>query len=221
MLARLSAAALRVPLSEMSLGDERCFLDMETFRLVVSVPDITWGHVAHMCERAMNPMCKGLYSVLEKDMEHVAHILAALELDSEPTEDTQLRPCNASNEGAASTSSGSTLSPDPVQLVIQNPNPSIPTIVITTCPREPRETSCQVPYQDSAFRNRLTVPSFPSFNQCFPPMLPPRRLSSRHIYQWVWKNGHWQAALKKGLEPRPRVLKHKTKKSRSGPIKSV
>jgi hypothetical protein len=39
-----------------------------------------------MCERAMNPMYpmyKGLYSVLEKDMEHVAHILAALEPDSE------------------------------------------------------------------------------------------------------------------------------------------
>jgi hypothetical protein len=55
---------------------------METFRLVVSVPDITWGHVAQMCERAVNPMYKGLYSILEKDMEDVAHLLAALELNN-------------------------------------------------------------------------------------------------------------------------------------------
>jgi hypothetical protein len=103
MLARLTAS--QVELSEMPLGDEcfvcttssrdhshlkwRCFsqsFDMENFRLVVPVPDITWGRVAQMCERAMNPMYpmyKGLYSVLEKDMEHVAHILAALEPDSE------------------------------------------------------------------------------------------------------------------------------------------
>ncbi len=57
---------------------------MESFRLVISVPDITWGRIAQMCERAMNPMYKGLYSILERDMEHVAEIFAALELDAEP-----------------------------------------------------------------------------------------------------------------------------------------
>ncbi|KAJ7269259.1 hypothetical protein B0H12DRAFT_1094902 [Mycena haematopus] len=222
MLARLSAAALRVPLSEMTLGDERFFLDTETLRLVVSVPDISWGRLAQICERAMNPMYKGLYSILEKDMEHVAHLLAALELDRELTEGPLplLPACNALDDASSSTSSGSTPSPDPVRVVSQNTNPSVPTIIITPCPRQPRETSCQAPYQDSAFRNRLTVPSLRSFNQSFPPMLPQRRVSGRHIHHWVWKNGHWQAALKKGLEQRPRGLKHRTKNRPTGPIKS-
>ncbi|KAF8204362.1 hypothetical protein K438DRAFT_1716059 [Mycena galopus ATCC 62051] len=180
MLARLSAAASRVPLSEMSLGDERFSLDMETFRLVVSVPDITWGRVAQMCERAMNPMYKGLYSILEKDMEHVAQILAQLELDAEPSDD--LPPESPSGDDSSSMSP-----PWPEPVIIQSANPSVPTIIITPCPRQPRETSCRVPHQDSAFRNRLTVPSLSSFNQSFPPMLPPRRTSGRHIHHWVWK----------------------------------
>ncbi|KAJ7922863.1 hypothetical protein B0H13DRAFT_2317095 [Mycena leptocephala] len=218
MLARLTAS--QVELSEMPLGDECFSFDMENFRLVVPVPDITWGRVAQMCERAMNPMYpmyKGLYSVLEKDMEHVAHILAALEPDSEliqtpPMLSGKMADDDVSNAG---TSNGA-LWPDP--LIIRSPNRSIPTIVITPCPHQPRETSCQVPYQDSAFHNQLTVPSLPSFNQSFPPMMPPRRVSARGI-NWVWKNGHWQAALK-GLEPRPRILKNR-KKSRHGPMKTV
>ncbi|KAJ7361230.1 hypothetical protein DFH08DRAFT_931404 [Mycena albidolilacea] len=220
MLARLSAAASgsQVSSSEKSIGDERFFLDMETFRLVVSVPDITWGHVAQMCERAVNPMYKGLYSILEKDMEDVAHLLAALEPNNgtEPIEDPlPMLPGNVSDDDS---SSGRTLSPDP--LVIRSANPSVPIIVITPCARQPRETSCQIPYQDSAFSNRLTVPtSLPSFNQSFPPMLPPRRTCGRNVQHWVWKNGHWQAALK-GLEPRPRVLKHRRHR-RAGPVNST
>ncbi|KAJ6523632.1 hypothetical protein B0H19DRAFT_1201660 [Mycena capillaripes] len=218
MLARLSAAASQVELSEMSLGDERFCLDMETFRLIVPVPDITWGRVAQMCERAMNPMYTGLYSILERDMEHVAQILSALEVESEQTEQSlSVSPDNVSNEDPASTACSGSLSPDP--LIICSPNPSIPTIVITPCPFRPRETSCQVPYQDSAFRNQLTVPSLPSFNETFPPMMPPRRVSARGIKHWIWQNGHWQATLK-GLEPRPRVLKHR-RKSRTGPKKPV
>jgi hypothetical protein len=57
---------------------------MDTFRLVLPVPDITWSRVAQICERAVNPMYKGLYSILEQDMEHVAQVLAALESDSQP-----------------------------------------------------------------------------------------------------------------------------------------
>ncbi|KAJ7750281.1 hypothetical protein B0H16DRAFT_1550164 [Mycena metata] len=209
MLARLSAAASQVDFPQMSLRtDERFSLDMETFRLVVPVPDITWGRVAEMCERAMNPMYKGLYSILEKDMEHVAQILASLEVP-EPTETT-------SSDSSAAVCNENSLSE---LLIIRSPNPSVPTIVVTPCPREPRVECCQVPYQDSAFRNQLTVPTGPiPLNQSFPPMTAPRRASARCINHWIWKNGHWQATLRT-LEPRPRALKHR-KKSRAGTIKS-
>ncbi|KAJ7805200.1 hypothetical protein B0H14DRAFT_2881322 [Mycena olivaceomarginata] len=230
MLARLSAAASgsQVSSSEKSIGDERFFLDMETFRLVVSVPDITWGHVAQMCERAVNPMYKGLYSILEKDMEDVAHLLAALEPNNgtEPIEDPlPMSPGNVSDDDS---SCGRTLSStintipshSPTHLSSEVLTPLFPLLSSPPCARQPRETSCQIPYQDSAFSNRLTVPtSLPSFNESFPPMLPPRRTCGRNIQHWVWKNGHWQAALK-GLEPRPRVLKHRRHR-RAGPVSST
>ncbi|KAJ7492185.1 hypothetical protein FB451DRAFT_1217295 [Mycena latifolia] len=216
MLARLSAAVSQVELSEMSAGGEHFSLDMDTFRLVLPVPDITWGRVAQMCERAVNPMYKGLYSILEQDMEHVAQVLAALESDSERTEHYMV-PCTVPGDDTSACSEGH-LTSDP--LIIPSPHPSVPTIVITPCPRQPYETSCRVPYQDSAFRNQLTVPSLPSFNQAFPPMLPPRRVSVRGINHWIWKNGHWQAALSGSEQPRPRLLKRR-KKSRSIPVKSV
>ncbi|KAJ7150256.1 hypothetical protein C8R46DRAFT_1124443 [Mycena filopes] len=210
MLARLSSAASQVEFSQISRGsdgDERFSLDMQTFRLVVPVPDIniTWGRVAQICERAMNPMYKGLYSILEKDMEHVAQILASLETANESL--------NVAHDDSA------TPTPSPELIIIPSPSPSVPTIVITPCSQTPPEGSCQVPIQDSAFRTQLTVPSqFPSLNQSFPPMMPPRRPSARCIKHWIWKNGHWQAKLRT-LEQRPRVLKHR-RTSRSGGIKS-
>ncbi|KAJ7103102.1 hypothetical protein B0H15DRAFT_810959 [Mycena belliarum] len=207
MLARLSAAASQIELSDMSRNsDEPFFLDMDTFRLVLPVPDISWGRVAQICERAVNPMYTGLYSILEQDMEHVAQVLAALESDSEPTEN-HLVPCNVP---ADSSSESSRADSTPELLIIPSSHPSIPTIVITPCPRQPREASYHVPYQDSAFRNQLTVPCLPSFNQSFPPMTPPpRRVSMRGIKHWMWKNGHWQAALRASDQPRPRILKHR------------
>ncbi|KAJ7733562.1 hypothetical protein DFH07DRAFT_722034, partial [Mycena maculata] len=180
-------------------------LDMDLFRVVLPVPDITWGRVAQICERAMNPMYKGLYSILEQDMEHVAQVLAALERDHAPVSTFIERPISmppghVPDDDPRSTPSTNPESPDP--FIMRSPHPSVPIIVITPCPHQPRETSCQIPYQDSAFRNQLTVPSQLSFNQSFPPMLPPRRVSTRGM-SWIWKNGHWQAALG-GLEPRPR-----------------
>ncbi|KAJ6601381.1 hypothetical protein DFH09DRAFT_1127624 [Mycena vulgaris] len=211
MLARLSAGASQVEFSEMSPGDEHFFLDMDTFRLVLPVPDITWTRVAQMCERAVHPMTWST----------VAQVLAALESGSRasmsivvPSNLPDFDPCsNPPMNPNENLMSG--------PLVIPSPHPSVPTIVITPCQRRPRETSCQVPYQDSAFHNQLTVPSLPSFNQSFPPMMPPRRVSPRGINYWVWKNGHWQAALG-GLEPRPRIIKHGRKKTRSMiPLKSM
>ncbi|KAJ7665306.1 hypothetical protein DFH06DRAFT_1186971, partial [Mycena polygramma] len=213
-------AASQVGSSELSLGDERFFLDLETFRLVVPVPDITWGAVAQMCEHAINPMYKGLYSILEKDMENVAQILAALELDSEQIEHSpSMLSGDLSIQDAIPVPCTEALSADP--LIIRNHMPSVPTIVITPCPPQSRDIAsfCQVPYQDNAFRNQLTVPSLPSFNLAFPPMVPLRRLPARAIKHWIWKDGHWQAVLN-GLEPRPRV--HKQRKTRrTTSVKSV
>ncbi|KAJ6486185.1 putative integral membrane protein conserved region-domain-containing protein [Mycena vitilis] len=130
MLARLSAAASQVRSSDLSLGDERFFLDLETFRLVVPVPDITWGVVAQMCERVINPMYIGLYSILEKDVQNVAHILAALEPDSEPIEHPpSMLSGDLSIQNAIPVLCTGTLSNDP--LIICNPILSVPTIVIT------------------------------------------------------------------------------------------
>ncbi|KAJ7508649.1 hypothetical protein B0H11DRAFT_2270974 [Mycena galericulata] len=207
MLARFSAASSQVEFSDSR--DEHLILDMDLFRVVLPVPDITWGRVAKLCERAMNPMYKGLYSILEQDMEHVAQVLAALELAALEQHGSEQSQRPRPSDAKTSTTPDENLAPD--TLMIKSPHPSIPIIVVTPCPRQPRETSCQVPYQDSAFRNQLTVPSHPSFNHSFPPMIPPRRVSSCGM-NWTWKNGHWQAALG-GLEPRPRMLKHK-KRSR-------
>ncbi|KAJ7086587.1 hypothetical protein C8R43DRAFT_1115326 [Mycena crocata] len=210
MLARLSAAAGASQV-EFSPGDERFSLNMETLRLVLPVPDITWTHVAKICERAMNPMYHGLYSIVERDMEHVAQLLAALESDSEQP---SMLPGDSPHYDRPTTNED--ITPDP--MIIPSLHPSVPTIVITPCPWQPRGVSSQIPYQDSAFRNQLTVPSLSSFNQSFPPMMAPRRVSGRGISHWIWKNGHWHAILN-GLEPRPRILKPR-KRSRCNPIKS-
>ncbi|KAJ7292841.1 hypothetical protein C8J57DRAFT_8176 [Mycena rebaudengoi] len=212
MLARLSSSETGLlssftspdDLSDMSPGEESLILDMDTFRLVLPIPDIHWRHVAELCERAVNPMCKGLYSALNADLERVAQVLAALDIENECGE--------AESESSAAmknTRNFSLSTPQP--LIIRSPDSAVPTIVITPCSPQPRESSCQVPYQDSAFRSRLTVPSQPSLNQSFPPMISPLRYRTRGIHHWIWKNGHWQAAVG-GLEPRPRVLKSRKKR---------
>ena len=86
-------------------------------------------------------------------------------------------------------------------LVIPSTHPSIPTIIITPCPRLPRETSCRVPLQDSAFGMKLTVPMHPVFNQCFPPQIP--SLSPPQSDHWRFTDGHWQAVVP-GLEEQTR-----------------
>ncbi|KAI0718895.1 hypothetical protein C8T65DRAFT_803371 [Cerioporus squamosus] len=92
-------------------------------------------------------------------------------------------------------------------LVIENDDPSIPTIVITPCPSLPREVACLVPYQDAAFGNRLPVPTHPVLNDVFPPLLAkPFPLVER----WRYEDGHWHAQLppvqeqmSKGMFSRP------------------
>ena len=77
-------------------------------------------------------------------------------------------------------------------LVISSSDPSIPTIVITPCPSQPRDPSCLVPYQDVSFGNRLAVPTYPVVNDSFPPMLPK---PAPFVDRWRFKDGHWWAVL--------------------------
>ncbi|KAK7063829.1 hypothetical protein R3P38DRAFT_2820640 [Favolaschia claudopus] len=229
MLGRLSASVSRLSWSEKFAGDERLSLDLETFKLVVSVPDIRWGHVAEICERAMNPMARGLYSILERDMENVAEIFAALELHIE-LEEAQKVPSSQMSTPTTATNGDLVLATSPIETMsVSSPDPlvdedpSIPVIVITSCPSEPFDSSAAVPYQDSAFRTHLTVPKRPVFNTSFPPMMPPSgrdELSwhSASKLEWAWRDGHWRASLQ-GLRHGPRTLPRR--KTRPAPIPPI
>ncbi|KAK0208976.1 hypothetical protein DFS33DRAFT_490190 [Desarmillaria ectypa] len=74
------------------------------------------------------------------------------------------------------------------------PNFQVPKIVLTLCPSQPHDIPCRVPIQDSAYNQRLTVPTHTTVNSVFPPMRarsPPVKL----VKDWIWRDGHWQAIL--------------------------
>ncbi|KAJ7070596.1 hypothetical protein C8F01DRAFT_1106993 [Mycena amicta] len=171
MLARVSQA---------QLPHELFSFDMEHFRLVL--PASNWGQLALAC---MPPAGRTLLAQFHKDIEHVAHLLAALEPAIELAE--------------------------PTKTILPTVCPTLPTIVITPCADAPRDMSCWVPIQDSAFGSQLTVPLRPSFNHSFPPMAAPSRRVP--VKTWIWRNGHWQATVR-GLEQRPRKLKHRKPRSK-------
>lgn len=77
--------------------------------------------------------------------------------------------------------------------MIANPDPSIPTIVVTPCPSCPRDVACLIPYQDAAFGSRLPVPMHPALNDAHPPLVALFLLVAR----WRYKDGYWRA------QPRP------------------
>jgi hypothetical protein len=77
-------------------------------------------------------------------------------------------------------------------LVIWNKDPSVPTIVITPCDAQPRESSCWVPFQDACFGNRLVVPAHPVVNEVYPPLLARPLPLAR---SWEYTGGHWRAVL--------------------------
>ena len=77
-------------------------------------------------------------------------------------------------------------------LTIRNDDPSIPTIVMTPCDIQPRESSCWVPFQDACFGNRLVVPAHPVVNDVYPPLLARPLPLSRN---WEYAGGHWHVVL--------------------------
>ncbi|TFK94970.1 hypothetical protein K466DRAFT_508413 [Polyporus arcularius HHB13444] len=233
MLARLSLAASRTFASTIEVGgqclaseDEREVLSLnveELCQLVRPLPQLAWGTMSHICTRTIIPVYNALSTTLYDDVEGLAQLFvdmetAALERDVyfEPSErdvlPTRLKPSESTENMASSPSPphrarrrSSLRGNNP--LVIENDDPSIPTIVITPCPSIPREVACLVPYQDAAFGNRLPVPTHPVLNDVFPPLLAkPFPLVER----WRYEDGHWHAQLppvqeqmSKGMFSRP------------------
>nr|GAT55620.1 predicted protein [Mycena chlorophos] len=178
-------------LSQVEAASEFFSMDMENLRLILPASS-SWGRIALSC---IPPAGRNLLASIHHDIESVAHLLAALEPEMDlSSETTPLTPLATD----ADTS-------------MRIP---IPRIVVTPCPDAPRETSCWVPMQDSAFRTRLTVPLHPSLNRSFPPMAASPRRVSGQVKAWIWTNGHWQATTR-GLEPRPRKLQCRKKKKKS------
>ncbi|RPD65045.1 hypothetical protein L226DRAFT_528328 [Lentinus tigrinus ALCF2SS1-7] len=234
MLARLSLAASRTFVSAIEVGgqcsttgDEREVLSLnveELCQLVRPLPYLAWGTVSDICTRTIVPVYSALSSTLHDDVEGLAQLFveletAAIERDAyfEPVErdvlPTRLKRCQSTESVAPlpslppSVRRRSTVRRSSNPVVIENDDPSIPTIVITPCPSLPREVACLVPYQDAAFGNRLPVPTHPVLNDVYPPLVAkPFPLVER----WRYEDGHWHAQLppvqeqmSKGMFSRP------------------
>ncbi|KAI0068016.1 hypothetical protein BV25DRAFT_1769166, partial [Artomyces pyxidatus] len=183
------------------------------YALLPAAPRVPWRHVAGFCGRTLGPV----YKALHEDLENAAPYFAQLEFDAVchrqrlfvmweslidrrsltiySTSPSKLCPSLVrimSLKTCASPRRQWYVTPPETALVIKNADPSVPTIVITPCADQPRESSCWVPFQDACFGDRLVVPAHPVANAVHPPLraapLPgPRR--------WEWANGHWRAVL--------------------------
>jgi len=228
--------------SDMStLEDETLVVDISTLRtLVFPLPDFAWRQMAGMCGRTITPMYKTIHTMLSEDMEHVVQVLSELEppsgnnfddnkncdrsmallqlpspsnaISRHPDADARLGDLSPQERPHRKRRRSSNLIPDH-PLIIRSTHPSIPTIIITPCLPQPREISCRVPYQDSAFRNKLTIPTHPVFNHVFPPTVLPTYVLPV-LEKWRWLDGHWQAILpdfdeqtKKGMFSRALTVK--------------
>ncbi|OSD06160.1 hypothetical protein PYCCODRAFT_1475001 [Trametes coccinea BRFM310] len=235
MLARLSHAASRTLISTIDLGEqcsagghEQELLNLnveELCQLVRPLPHLAWSTVSNICAHTLTPVYSAITTALHDDVEQLAQLFVDLETSHaceayyEPAErdvlPTRLRHCAGSDEQPSSRPASllprgrrrSCTNDDDDPLVIQNGEPSIPTIVITPCPSLPRESACLIPYQDAAFGNKLTVPTHPALNDVFPPLVAkPFPL----VESWRYEDGHWRAQLppvqeqmSKGMFSRP------------------
>jgi len=196
---------------------------------VLPLPDIPWRGVAGICGRTITPIYRSLQNMLHEDTEHVARLFSELEpfdyadLDFEPCvqstrwtnvvsgrvnpRDVLLSDKSRRQQSGSLSGSGRVIIPS-----------FIPTIVITPpyLPH-PSETFSRVPFQDSSFGYRLTVPAHPAFNEVFPPLIPTPYPLVPVARNWAWVDGHWQAVLptleeqaRKGMFSRVRVVKRKS-----------
>ncbi|OCH90046.1 hypothetical protein OBBRIDRAFT_887972 [Obba rivulosa] len=224
-LARGAASVLGVSFDADDCSGARedvLLVNMDELRaLVRPLPDIAWAKVADACMRTISPVCRVVSHTLHDDVEEVVRLLADLDspLGDIPEDDTVNGdgPSNALPSNAHPTSVLAT-SPDrlrrkrrrssvAIPIVIAAADPSLPTIVITLCPSQPRDSACLVPYQDASFGNRLAVPSHPVLNAVFPPLV---AKPSPLVEQWRYESGHWRGLLpdpeeqlSKGMFSRP------------------
>jgi len=188
---------------------EEVIIDLDVLLLPVHDFFGPWWRYAGECGRTIAPVYHSLQSLLSEDVERIAQLLLSLE---SPSEDEDY-----DYDFGESTSSPSQVNHGPptespfryherpphkqqfhpeTPVVIPSSHTSLPTIVITPCEDQSRETSALVPIQDSAFSSKLTVPFHPKVNCVFPPMA--RNLPSIYLMpelDWRWRSGHWQAFL--------------------------
>ncbi|KAG7098168.1 hypothetical protein E1B28_000136 [Marasmius oreades] len=210
-----------------STSDE-LVIDLDFLQLMRPMQDLT--RLFHGCGKALAPVWNNIQDTISSDVERMALLLWELEEGYDPGEvDSVLNdPAEHEHDLHATHLPNTRKSPTyrlygerPPRIqrnssyttqpkIIPNPDPSIPTIIITPCldfesstsESESETSHCHVPIQDSAFNTRLTVPDhYPTFNQIFPPMLPlipaPFRNGDVELtkLEWRWHEGHWEAVV--------------------------
>ncbi|KAF9075024.1 hypothetical protein BDP27DRAFT_99303 [Rhodocollybia butyracea] len=205
-------------------GDsEEVIIDLDVLLLPVHDFLVPWLRYADQCRRTIAPVYHNLQNILtlSEDVERIAQLLLSLESSDEddPYDYDDTDSC-IMNLGPDSQSIFPYLERPPhrqqyhpkTPVVIPGSHASIPTIIITPCESQARETSALAPIQDSAFGSQLTIPCHPKINHAFPPMAS----NAPSIYMnptldWTWRNGHWQAIL-------PRLDEQMVKEMFSRPI---
>lgn len=213
-LSRQSARWLDVRVGHtLSSNDNAMSVDVN----VLTCLDLSWRG---LCAQTIEPVYHGLKNVVEEDLDTVARLLSELDPLGEElqqtneilealshsqlslpaiarvhaTEDCAL-PCPdvslPERPRRKRRRSSSLVEP----LVIKPTHPSAPTIIVSPCPFQPRETSSWVPYQDAAFGTRLTVPTYAPSNGAFPPLVVGPLNLNDHVDDWKYVNGHWCAVL--------------------------
>ncbi|KAG1754804.1 uncharacterized protein EDB91DRAFT_1242042 [Suillus paluster] len=196
----------------LSSDDDAISIDVN----VLTCLDLSWRG---LCGRTIEPVYRGLKSVVEEDLNTVVKLLSELDSVGEGLERTNENvqvppqpqpplppgPRVYVAEDSALSCADVSLPERPRRkrrrssalvepLVIKPTHPSAPTIIISPCPSQARETSSWVPYQDASFGARLTVPTYAPFNGAFPPLVTPSDLDNR-VDDWMYVDGHWCAIL--------------------------
>ncbi|KAF9245729.1 hypothetical protein BU15DRAFT_70801 [Melanogaster broomeanus] len=197
-----------------SYEDEEAFsLDLNLASLILP-PGFTWSRVKGLCGQSVGPVYRSLKSILEEDIEHVSRLLSELDPLVEEVErkvgEAPIVDVASPTEPAVASSTGtspniihperrkrkrrrSSIFLDPV--FIRPSDPSAPSIRITPCSSQPRETSCWVPYQDASFGARLTVPTYTVLNSVHPPMVAHIKTALTQVDCWEYTDGHWRAVI--------------------------
>ncbi|TFK26720.1 hypothetical protein FA15DRAFT_587966 [Coprinopsis marcescibilis] len=217
----LKAAGLTIPQDEKG----SYVIDLPAIRgLLPKISNSAFNQVADICENTINPICKSFHGMILSDIDNITDLLLKLDEVGAPEvgchsicliegtlsvmkEPAEKEALHSPRRRRSSASLG-------VPILIPSTNPMVPSIIITPCDSQPHESSCRVPYQDSAFGNLLTVPLHVCFNDVHPPLLPQTTLP--FLENWRWHQGHWEAILpsvreqtRRGLFSRAQVFRRK------------